>query len=233
VSEETGLDDEGVPTAAPAAVEGHGIEAAGPEGHGVEGHTVEEPERPRRPRRGLALVCAALAVAALGFAVLAAVSTARLDRERKDRNAVEELSGRFASALLTYDYQDLAGAKKRVLALSTGKFRKEYETAFSGGLDVLFRETKARSAGTVTDVFVGPIQGGTVTTIAVVDAVAQGTAGGRRLVSSYIELQLVKVGGGWKVDGVTNLNLSSPTSDSLVPAPAGAPATTTTTAPSK
>ncbi|HEV7887125.1 MAG TPA: hypothetical protein VGO92_06165 [Acidimicrobiales bacterium] len=165
-------------------------------------------------------------VVALALALLSATLYAKLDQERSDRRAVQDVSGRFAAALLTYDYNELDQAKQRVLALSTGKFRKEYEQAFTGGLDTLFRETKARSAGTVTDVFVGDISNETVTSIAVVDAVAQGSAGGRRLVSSYIQLQLVKVGGRWKVDGVTNLNLGAAAADT----PGAA---TTTTAPSK
>lgn len=201
-----------MPTAAPAVMEGHEVEVGQEE--------LPSPTEPvrRRPRSVLVL-CIVLGLACLGFAVLAAVSTSRLDHERGDREAVEDVSGRFASALLTYDYQDLPAAKKRVLALSTGKFRREYEQAFSNGLDVLFKETKATSAGTVTDVFVGPIDNGTVTVIAVVDAVAKGATGGRRLVSSYVELQLVKVDGVWKVDGVTNLNLGAGASDTPVPAP--------------
>lgn len=209
------VDDEGLPTAAPAVVEGHEV------------HPEAEPTSGPK-RRGLVVLCVILGVAAVAFAVIAAVATAQLDDERGDREEVEEVSGRFASALLTYDYRDLAGAKKRVLDMSTGKFKAEYEKAFDGGLDKLFEATQSRSAGTVTDVFVGPIEAGSVTTITVVDAVSTGTAGGRRLVSSYIELQLVKVGGRWKVDGVSNLNLTAPTSEAVVP---GASTTTTTAAP--
>jgi hypothetical protein len=225
------LDEEGVPTAAPVpsaemvtAEPVVPVEPVKPVG-GV------EPEAPRK-RRGLLVLCAVLFAGTLGFGALAAASTAKLNSERHDRAQVQDVSGRFAAALLTYDYNDLDGAKRRVLALSTGKFRKEYEQAFSGGLDVLFKETKATSAGTVTDVFVGLVENGTVTTIAVVDAVARGTAGNRRLVSSYIQLQLVKVGGQWQVDGVTNLNLAAAgDSTGTTPAPATATTTPTTTAP--
>lgn len=212
------VDDEGLPTAAPAVVDGH---EAQPE-------PAEPPAPPAPKRRGLVVLCVVLGIAAAGFAVISALATAQLDNERGDREEVADVSGAFASALLTYDYRDLAGAKKRVLDMSTGKFKAEYEKAFDGGLDRLFEATQSRSAGTVTDVFVGPIEDDTVTTIAVVDAVSSGTAGGRRLVSSYIELQLVKVGGRWKVDGVSNLNLTAPTSESVVP---GASTTTTTAAP--
>lgn len=216
-------DEEGVPTAAPEVVEGHEVHS-----DSDEWPPSDDAAPGSGSRRGLVILCVVFGLAALGFAIVAAVATAKLDDERGDREKVEEVSGAFASALLTYDYQDLEGAKKRVLELSTGKFKAEYEKAFDGGLDQLFRATQARSAGTVTDVFVGPIEDDSVTTIAVVDAVARGTAGGRRLLSSYIELQLVKVGGRWKVDGVSNLNLASPTSESAIP---GASTTTTTAAP--
>lgn len=214
------LDEEGVPTA-PAPSEHVAVEHAGAEPHGG------EPTPARRARQPWRVVAALALVAALGLGLLAAVLGGRLSDERSERRAVQEASGRFASALLTYDFNDLPRAKQRVLALSTGKFRREYEQAFDGGLDTLFRETQARSAGTVTDVFVGEIEDGTVTTIAVVDAVARGTSGSRRLISSYIELQLVKVKGEWKVDGVTNLNLGAGTPDTPLPT------ATTTTAPPK
>lgn len=217
------MDDEGLPTAAPAVVEGHEV---GDEA--VEAVEMADGRQPARRSRMAVVLAVVFGVAAVGFAVIAALSTAQLDEERGNRESVEEVSGAFASALLTYDYRDLEGAKKRVLDMSTGKFKAEYEKAFDGGLDKLFEATQSRSAGTVTDVFVGPIEGDTVTAIAVVDAVSSGTAGGRRLVSSYIELQLVKVGGRWKVDGVSNLNLTAPTSEAVVP---GASTTTTTAAP--
>ena len=42
-------------------------------------------------------------------------------------------------------------------------------------------------------------------TIVVANAVADGAAGRRASLASYIQLDLVEVGGRWRVDGVTNL----------------------------
>jgi Mce-associated membrane protein len=233
------LDDEGVPAApqppAEVGVAEHPADAAAaaPLADAEAGPAAStSPTRERGPV--LVIVSIVLAVAVVGIALAAASFASTLHRERNDRHSVQDVSGRFAAALLTYDYANLDVAKKRVLALSTGKFRKEYEQAFTGGLDTLFKSTQARSAGTVTDVFVGDIESGTVTTIAVVDAVATGTAGTRRMLSSYIELQLVKVHGTWKVDGVTNLNLAAAGSDTglTTPTPQTAP-TTATSAPAK
>lgn len=177
----------------------------------------------RTRRRGLVALAAGLFVVSVALAVLAAVLATRLEAERSGHRDVEQVAGRFAEALLTYDFNDLAAAKQRVLSLSTGKFQKEYEQAFAGGLDVLLKETKATSTGTVTDVFVGPIEDDTATAIAVANAVAEGTSGTKRTVASYIQLDLVRVGGRWRVDGVTNLNFGR----DAAPVP---PAVTTTTA---
>lgn len=182
----------------------------------------ESPAAPApRPARSRAVpVAVALVVVSTALAVLAAVLAARVDADRQERDDVRRVAGRFAEALLTYDFEHLDEAKERVLALSTGNFRQEYEQAFEGGLDTLLRETQARSQATVTDIFVGEVEDGATSAIVVADARAEGSAGTRRTVSSYIRLELVKVEGRWRVDGVTNLNFGQE------PAP-----TTTTTAP--
>jgi Mce-associated membrane protein len=226
------LDDEGIPAAPPEAahVESHELPLEAAVGEDPPSHGGEPDDLAPGPgRRSRAWMAAAgvLAVAVIGLSLVAATLASSSSAERGDRRQVEDVSGRFATALLTYDYQDLKTAKARVLALSTGKFKAEYEQAFTGGLDKLFTETQARSAGTVEQIFVGDIEDDSVTTVVVVNAVAKGSAGSRRLISSYIQLQLVKVKGRWRVDGVTNLNLGAPSTDSP------ALPTTTTTAPAK
>jgi Mce-associated membrane protein len=178
--------------------------------------------------RRLVAICAALFVLSVGLAVLAAVLASKLESERSRHHDVEEVAGRFATALLTYDHEHLDDAKRRVLALSTGKFRREYEQAFTAGLDVLIRETKATSSGTVTDVFVGGVEQDTASAIVVANAVSEGTAGTRRSVASYIQLELVRVSGAWRVDGVTNLNFGQNSEAEGLPA---APTTTTSAPP--
>lgn len=210
-------DEEGVPTSAPDVVEGHEVREPEP-----------APAAPReRSRGGLIGLCVLLGVLAFGFAAIAAIATERLDDESGERDAAARVAGDFGNAFLTYDYEHLDQAKARVLALSTGSFRDDYERTFEAALRTLFRETKARSEGATEEVFLGEIddENHTVTAIVVVNAVSQGTAGRRVLADSYIRLQLVKVGGEWRVDGVTNLNLAAPTSDLPFPT------TTTTTTP--
>lgn len=178
-------------------------------------------------RRRLIVLSVMLLVVATGLGAAAATLYSRLQAERGDRDDVAEVSGRFAEALLSYDYEDLDRAKGRVLADATGRFKNEYERAFTGGLDVLLKETKARSRGTVLDVFVSEIEDDNAKAIAVVTASAEGIAGRRQATDSYIQLDLVKVGGKWKVDGVTNLNFGQPGPPGATPttAPAAAPTT--------
>lgn len=182
---------------------------------------VTEPEAESAPvtrgSRRLVAACVVLFVLSVALASLAAVLASRLESERGRRNDVEEAAGRFATALLTYNHDNLDQAKQRVLALSTGTFREEYERAFAGGLDVLIKETKATSAGTVTDIFIGPVDDDTAKAIVVANATTEGTTGTRRSVASYIQLVLVHVGGDWRVDGVTNLNFGQGTTPTTAP----------------
>jgi Mce-associated membrane protein len=160
-------------------------------------------EPPRRSRWPMA--CAALFLVALGLAALAATQRSALEGERGDRRQIEQVSGEVATALLTYDYQHLDVSRDRVLQRSTGKFRKEYEAAFESSLKTLLTETKATSRGTVKDIYLSRVEDGTASALVVANAVADGTAGKRVTVDSYFRLDLVKVGGRWRVDGVTDL----------------------------
>lgn len=181
----------------------------------------------RRPR-GLVIACAALFALSVVLGILTAVLASKLDREVATRDDVEETAGRFATALLTYHFEDLERSKQAVLELSTGNFRREYEQAFSGGLEVLITETQAASEGTVTDIFVGDVEDDTAAAIVVADVRVTGTAGERRSASSYIQLDLVRVAGRWRVDGVTNLNFGQNGAVTGVPS---APATTSSAPP--
>jgi hypothetical protein len=164
------------------------------------------PDAAPRPRRWLLPAGAFLVLlSVLIVAVVASFQRQELAAERDDRREIERVSGELAAALLTYDFEDLDASRDRVLARSTGKFRKEYEDAFESGLRTLLTETKASSRGTVTDIYVGEIEDSTASSIVVANAVADGTSGRRASLASYIQLDLVEVGGRWRVDGVTNL----------------------------
>ena len=177
-----------------------------------------------RPRRGPALLWAALAVllvVALGASLLAADAVADRNRERQDRQEVEEVAGRLATALSTYDYRDFEASKRRVLALSTGAFASDFERAV-GALASLIDQTKATSEATVNDVFIGNLGDGKASAIVRLEIRASGVGGPRVSVDNYVDLSLVKVEGEWKVDGLHNLNLGVAGGGTAATAP-GAP----------
>jgi Mce-associated membrane protein len=158
---------------------------------------------------------------AVAMAVVAARVSGELSRVRDDRRGAEQAAARFASRFSTYDYQHLDTTRQAVLRLSTGKFKSEYEQAFSG-LNQLIMATKAKSSVTVKNVFSGEVEGSTGTVVVVLDQTVEGLSGTRRSLDSWIELDLVKGGSRWLIDNVTNLNFGQTQASA-------APATTTTT----
>ena len=221
--------------APPAPVEATAAATDPPEGSvaGAEPAAVEAPPRPpRRVPAALWAVLVALVLVAVGTSFLAADAIADRDRERADRQDVEEVAGRLATALSTYDYRDFASTKRRVLSMSTGAFATEYERAVAA-LASLIDQTKAVSEATAGDVFVGNLGDGKASAIVVLEIRANGVGGSRVSVDNYVDLSLVKVEGEWKVDGVRNLNLGV-SGGGAAPTPAGpavAPPTTAAPAP--
>lgn len=168
----------------------------------------ETAARPRVPPVLVAALAAALVVAtALG--IWAATLSSRLDAERSERREVRAVSGRLAEALLTYDYTELERSRAAVLREATGKFRSEYQQAFSG-LQALLEAAEARSTATVTEVYISDIEEGRAASVVVVDAVGRGIDGPRPVASTYIQLDLVRVDGDWKVDGVAYVRNVTP-----------------------
>jgi hypothetical protein len=176
------------------------------------------------PSRGLVRALAVLAVVSLLGAVLMGIVAARLagdlDRERSDREAATRTASQFADRFLTYDYEHLDRTKNAVLRLSTGKFRKEYQQGVSA-LDQLFVTTKSRASVVVKDVFTGHIESGTASIVVVADQAVEGISGTRRRLDAWLQLDLVKAGSRWLVDGVTSLNFGqAPAVPGAEPAPA-------------
>ena len=172
--------------------------------------------------RGLRTALVALAAISLGLAILA-TSLGATHRKTTSRLAdVRRVAAAFASAFNAYDYRHLDRQKASVLRLSTGTFRKEYESGFEEGLAPILTATKGVSTVRDLTVFVGELDDHTADVIVVADLIRSGS-GGKRAVTSYIELSMVKAGG-WRIDDVASLNLGLPA--------AGGTTATTTTAPS-
>jgi Mce-associated membrane protein len=176
------------------------------------------------------VVAAVLLVVATFLGVLAAGSRAQLDRERDERQEVEQVAARFATAFVTYDYRNLDASLTRIKRDATAKFGGEYERLFRTSVSTLIRETKARSTGTVTDVFLGSVDDETASALVVVNVEREGAGGRLPVAGTYFQMDLVKQHGAWRVDNVTSINFTQsagPVPDGGAPA-APAPTTTTT-----
>lgn len=184
---------------------------------------------PPRPSRWPIAVAAALLVVGTFLGVLAAQYKAELDRERGRRQDVEEVAARFAANFVTYDYRTLDESLERIRDDATAKFGNEYERLFRSSVSTLITETKAQSRGTVTDVFLGELDDEAANVLTVLNVERQGISGRVPVAGTYLELDLVRSGGRWKIDNVTAINFTQ--SGPSAPTPGGptAPGATTTT----
>ena len=183
----------------------------------------ESPERSSRR----AIVIAAIVVGALltGFFAWGATRYSKAQGDLDDIERVRQVAGEFGAATLTYDYRDLAPFKRRMNAYATGTFRRQLQEGLKG-LETLITQLKSRSEATVKRIYVSEIDEHGASALVVVEARAQnGEDPPRTLEEAYIELQLVKVDGRWRIDGVSTLDLGQAAAGPAVP---GAPATTTT-----
>jgi len=194
----------------------------------------EAPEREAHSERtlirSLGVLAALFFLGTVAMGIVAANQHRKLSHTTGDRAAAEQVASRMASALVNFDYTNLNGSKNRVLDLATGKFKNEYDQAFKGGLDVLLTQTKAKSTGVVKNVFLDAIQGGNTSAVVAIDQAVEGVSGTKRQFDAYVELTLVKVGGRWRVDGVSYLNPAQTTGTGAGAVPGAA---TPTTAPPK
>ena len=192
----------------------------------------ETPAPPPGRSRALIVVAALLLVVATFLGVLAASSRAQLERERDQRQQVEQTAARFATAFVTYDYRTLDASLTRIKRDATAKFGGEYERLFRTSLSTLIRETQARSTGTVTDVFLGSVDDETASALVVVNVERQGAAGRLPVAGTYFQMDLVEQNGRWKVDNVTSINFSQSTGPAPgASTPPGPTAATTTSVP--
>ena len=152
------------------------------------------------------VLAASLAVVfAIAAAVLGVATVARGDADG-ELGSLRRAAGTAATAFFTYDYDDPAAHKDRMLELSTGSFRTEYERAFDQGLGDLITRVKATSEGFVKDVYVSEVDDERAQAVVVSDVTRNGTGGPRTIYDVYVLLSFVRVDGRWRVDNLTDLN---------------------------
>ncbi|MBI2170184.1 MAG: hypothetical protein HYU28_11910 [Actinobacteria bacterium] len=183
------------------------------------------------------LVTAAVVLAAL--TVFFAVLWSRASDEQGEVDDVREVAGQFAQRFLTLDSENLEPTKKGVLELSTGAFRRTYEEGLETGfLQAMLEVGQTRTETTVEEIYVGEGDSRAAHVIVQTETVShttdlEGNAQPARVLTFWLELDLVKQKEGWRVDGVRNLNFGRAPTGETTPA-SGAPSadtqTTTTTA---
>ena len=188
-----------------------------------------EPEapQPEKRRRGVVVAIALLAVIALAAVSVAVVYAGKYRHDRDQRHDVTATASAMVSALTTYDYTNLDSSRNKVLALATGRFKQEYDAGFQPLRQVL-TQTQAKSTGTVRRVFLGDVSDGSAEAIVVADQVVSGLTGSRPLAGQQLTVTLVKVGGHWRVDG---LSVDATASGDTATPGASAATTTPTTRP--
>ena len=92
---------------------------------------------------------------------------------------------------------------------------------------MLLTQTKAKSSGVVKNVFLNAIEAGNTSAVVAIDQSVEGVSGTRRQFDAYVELTLVKVGGQWRVDGVSYLNPAQTTGTGPAAVPGAATPPTT------
>lgn len=159
-------------------------------------------------RRSTVLVLAVSLAVLFGIvaAVLGVVAVSNGGGDGTPLASLRRAAGTAAEAFFTYDYENPEAHKERMLELSTGSFRSEYEDAFDEGLGELITRVKATSEGFVKDVYVSEIDEERAQAVVVSDVTRNGVGGPRTVADVYILLSFVRVDGEWRVDDLTDLN---------------------------
>lgn len=199
---------------------------------GSAGKTAGAARRLSAKAPGWALTARALVVLALAAAVTTAAlqwhRADRLDQREHTRQQVADLAGRFGQALLSYDHNNLDAARKRVLGMAATDFGKTYDVAFTGGLQDAITKLRADATASVRTVYVSAVDGSNAKAIVVMDSEVKSTAGTRRVLGSYLEMELVQQNGRWRVNAVNSIGAVNESLTKTGGAPAPAAATPTT-----
>jgi Mce-associated membrane protein len=147
-------------------------------------------------------IVVALLVAALVFTTTLAViqwrNASDLRHDESLRRSAAATAAQFGQALYTYDYNDLAAAKARVLRLATAGYAKGYEANSSTQQQTIAR-LKAKETAKPAGVFLTDVVKNRVAGVVILNTSLQSTAGNRSLVE-YLDVALVRQGSTWKVD---------------------------------
>jgi hypothetical protein len=121
-----------------------------------------------------------------------------LGQKQSQRRAAAATAAQFAAALYTYDYNDLAAAKARIVRLVTPAYAKGYD-ASSAAEQATITRLKARQTAKASGVFLTDVVKDHVAAVVVLNSSLQ-SAGGNRNSVTYLDVALVRQGSAWKVN---------------------------------
>jgi len=124
--------------------------------------------------------------------------------------AAQAVAAEVIEALLDYNSASLDEQSSRLLAKTTGAFRKQYEELLAGELEEVLEETSASSSGDIAD---GPDvsfeTADRATAIARVVQEVTARGAGTRNVFYVMRLTLIRSGNDWKADRLQILSQQS------------------------
>lgn len=157
-----------------------------------------------RNRRHLSYGLSAALLVALAFAVVLTLvdpgsSAASSTQESAARKEVQRVASSFAVNVNTYSSSKVDDYTRRVRPLLTDKFEKSFSQAIEGIVSQM-RSAKVRSKGEVLVTGVSALDQDSATVLVVSDADVS-TSGGDRARHFRWEVDLVRQGGEWLVNG--------------------------------
>ena len=128
-----------------------------------------------------------------------------LRADRDDERAAQVVASDFTTAVLSYNFRDLRGSVDDVKALSTTDWGRQYEQAWFQEQQSIVEATHARGRVAVEDVMVSEESNGVIPAVVRFDATIRSEVGVRRITGGYLQLDLTRQGGEWKVDSMQYL----------------------------
>jgi hypothetical protein len=152
----------------------------------------------------------------------------RLTTQLQTEKDVAAAARGLADAVLSYDAAHLDQTRKRVDRFSTPDFSKYWQQTFLTSKAGEIVALQAVATANVKDVYVSSVDGNDAKAVVVADFQVKSKTGTTDVSNTYLQLQLKRQSGQWKVN---NLTLVIGPSQSQTPAPS--PAAPPTTAPAK
>ena len=183
-------------------------------------------------RRGGATVPASyLVIAVLVAAALAVLSVVALVGDEgtdtsPGADGAREAAAAYSTQFLSLDHERIDGWRDDLTAVGTPSFAEEID-AVAGTLGEIAERTQTVWRGQVIDVYIGVVDGPSVSAVVRYDLAVSSDEGSRQLTDHYLRIDLVRGDGQWLIDSVTTLTLAADSGGGspLVPDPTDDPVT--------